>query len=105
MIEDQNLENQLNRQDRRLKELTVEIESLDREIEELMAPLAMTKNQVDAYLGNKEHFTDEEWATLENIKSDLELKLAKIGSQKSNPQKLKDAYQELNVSRHWLFVR
>lgn len=92
--------------ERKLKELEIQNESLDREISHFLAECNVTEKQLTTYVSSREYFTDSQWDTLqkERKKMDdaLQLKLACI----PKLSKKKKAEQEkIIVSPQWLFVR
>lgn len=88
-----------------IEELTIRIEALNRNADELLAELNVSHEQLTRFLGNKEHFTEENWKTLNEEQERLEAKLQLSIANIPDPIKTKKAFLERHVQPHWLFVR
>lgn len=99
------LERQIHKHKKTAEELEIRIESLNRHIKELFAELNVTPEQVNAFISNKEHFTEDNWATLcqqlKTLEAQLERELANI----RNPKQTQKALTDRRIQPHWLFVR
>lgn len=88
-----------------LKKLLAEIEILKKESDALFNELNMTPEQFAAYVENKENFSPAEWEMLQEEHKKLDEKLSLSLEHIRNPQKTRQAFQDLNMSRNWLFVK
>lgn len=102
---DQELEAHLTRNGTRIEELEIRIEALNRDINSLLKELNVSPQQLSSCLASQEHFSTDEWDTVNNEKKKLNEKLLRELLNISNPKKTKEAYQSRNVQPHWLFVR
>lgn len=105
MSKDNILEMKLSELEKKHKEYEIQNDSLDREISDLLDYCKVTEAQLTAYITNPEHFTQDQWSTLQRERKQmddaLEMKLSCI----PNIAKKKQAQKDLHVAPHWLFVR
>lgn len=99
------LEKQVEKNAKILQELTIQIEILNRQTDELLKELNVSHEQLTAFVGNKDAFTEDNWNDLVAQKKALDEKLLKALVNVRNPIKAKKAYQDRHVQPHWLFVR
>lgn len=98
-------EEQILSNEAQLKKLLIEIEALQKQTNELFSELKMTPEQFAAYVENKENFSPSEWEMLQEQKKKLDQKLTLSLNSIKNPQKTRQAFEDLNNSRNWLFVK
>lgn len=99
------LEEQIKKQEKRVQEIVIRMENLDRELDELFVDLKVTPEQLDTFISDKNNFTDENWEQLQNLRKVLEEKLQRELDNIRDPLKIKQTYSDRNVGRHWIFVR
>ena len=99
------LEKRIQKNSLAIKELSIQIEALDRQAESLFADLEVSPDQVSKFVETKEHFTEKNWKTLREHQQTLEEKLTRDLANVTNPLKTKKHQKELNVAPFWLFVK
>lgn len=104
-MQETNHESQILSNETRLKKLLIEIEALQKETDSLFSELNMTPEQFAAYVENKENFSPSEWEMLQEQQKKLDEKLSLSLESIQNPKKTRQAFQDLNNSRNWLFVK
>lgn len=102
---EKSLEDRLTDLERKLQELAIQNETLDREIEGLLAFAEVTEEQLSAFVNNPEHFNDQNWQKLVEEKKRIDSKLTRELNNILNPAKSQQKRSDLNVPRHWLQVR
>ena len=102
---EQSLEQQLEKQQRRIQELELENEALNREIDGFLEEVGVSSQQISDYVHNQDNFSKEEWQRLQACSSDLEQKLQQKLENIADPRKNKKNYDERNIPQHWVFVR
>lgn len=101
-----NIENQILKNDLSLQELLIRIDSLDREVKKLLEELNITPEQVSQFVSLKDNFTQENWEQLQQQRKMLDEKLDLELRSIRDPQKTKNTFQEnKNIARHWIFVK
>jgi len=99
------LEQNKMRLDKKIKEICIQTEKLDKDIKNYFKENDINPVEVALYLENKENFTDEEWEfiqeTRKKLDENLNLNLANI----KDPRKAKKSYNDRLVAPHWLYVR
>lgn len=105
MFHQNSLENKIQQQESKIKELEIHLETLEHSVAELLNHLQVTPEQLTAYVSKQDHFTEENWDTLQKHKLQIEEKLQREIANIRNPAKLKKSYSNLHVERHWLHVR
>jgi hypothetical protein len=102
---EQSTNNRLIEVDRKIGELEIENEALDRSIRTLLAEHQVTEEQVAVYVSQRGNFKDQDWLTLQQERKRLDDKLKKELEAVVNPLKKKKSQKERHVQPHWLFVR
>lgn len=105
MNRDAVIESHMFKNENAIQELTIRIETLDRDVKELLSELNVTPEQLTAYIGNKDNFSEENWQTLLDQRKALDEKLLRELLNISNPKKTQEKRKQMNVQPHWLFVR
>lgn len=101
-----NLENQEALNEKKFKELTIQLESMEREYSALIAQLQIDISKIGEYLDNRDNFDEDSWKAMEDYKKTLDEKYDSIMAQKNNPAKVKDARELMKNHRpHWIHVR
>ncbi|MCB1112625.1 MAG: hypothetical protein H7A37_01850 [Chlamydiales bacterium] len=91
--------------EKKLRELRVRVDSLNKEVDGFLTSLGVSSEQLTAYVENRENFDDETWEKLQDERQKLDAKLTFELESVSDPTKTKKAYETLNVAPHWIFVR
>lgn len=89
---------------KKLAELEILNQSLDREVDTMLQELKVTPAQLSAFLEKKEHFTDENWTMLELQRKNLDEKLERNLSNIPDSTKLKKTLTELRAAASWVRV-
>lgn len=105
MSREQEIEKILHKNAAAIEELSIRIEMLNRQTQELLNELNVSHEQLSAFIENKENFTDENWQALITQRQSLDAKLQLDLSNVRNPLATKKTYQDRHVQPHWLFVR
>lgn len=105
MLNQNSLENKIQQQESKIKELEIQLETLEHSVSELLTHLQVTPEQLTALVSNQEHFSEENWSDLQKHKLQIEEKLQREIANIRNPRKIKKSYDSLHVERHWLHVR
>lgn len=99
------LEQNTQRLDKKIKEMCIQSEKLDRDIENYFKENNINPVEVALYLENKENFSDEEWEQIQEIRKTLDEKLNLNLANIKDPRKAKKSYNDRLVQPHWLYVR
>lgn len=105
MFPSKDLEQILEDKNKKIQELSIRNESLDRETRKLLEELKVTPEQLTAFVSKKENFTENNWQELQKEKDKLDRKLETEISSIRNPNAVKKAYKSRKVDPRWLFVR
>lgn len=91
---------------KKMRELAIQREKLDREYNNLLKAVGVTHDQISTYIDNKDNFTQPIWERLQSEKKKLSEKLDLTTNNLKDPKKVKKTYDERGVVQpHWLFVR
>lgn len=99
------IEQQLETHSTKINELEIQLEKLDRDVENFMNGLNVSAEQLTNFIENKENFSEKNWMELADHKAKLDSKLKIELENIRNPLKTKKSYANLHVERHWLHVR
>jgi hypothetical protein len=102
---DAGLEAHIQKNEQAIQELSIRIESQNRDVNELLSQLNVTPDQLSTFIENKNNFSEDNWGTLLEQRKLLEEKLLRELANVRNPNKTRDALKNLKVQPHWLFVR
>ena len=102
---EQSLEQDAIKQQNLLQQLLIRMDALERESKALYQELKITPEQLEIFLENRENFSDENWAALQEQRKILDEKLKCELENVNNPAKTKKAQESLHISPHWLFVK
>lgn len=91
--------------DRKIKEICIQIEKLDRDVLHFFAERGINPVEVSQYINTKENFSDKEWDEIQEARKLLDEKLALDLKNIRDPRKVKEAYNDRHVRPHWIFVR
>lgn len=98
-------EESLQKNNKKLDELTQEFEDLNKSVESFLSEWGVTDEHIASFVQLKPEFTQNSWDKLNEERLKLEAKLKSNLSYIRDPIEAKKRYQERNVSPHWLFVR
>lgn len=105
MLSHDNIEEKLNVNEKKIRELAIRHEKLDSDISSFLVDLEVTPEQLTAFISKQENFTEDNWQELQKQKQQLDEKLDVELKNVRNPLKSKKALASLHVARHWLHVR
>lgn len=105
MFLSKDLEQVLDDKNKKIQELAIRNESLDRETNKFLEELKVTAEQLSAFIENKDNFSEKNWQELQKEKEKLDRKLEAEISSITNPKEVKKTYKSRNVDHRWLFVR
>ncbi|EFB42844.1 hypothetical protein pah_c001o031 [Parachlamydia acanthamoebae str. Hall's coccus] len=107
MFDHDSLEEKIQKNTFKIEELSIHIESIDRQINTLLEEeLKVTPEQLSQFIQTKDHFTEENWNQMQEEKARLSAKLETDLKSIRNPQQQQKRYAERAVvGNHWLFVR
>lgn len=89
--------------EKRISELDLQNEALDREIESLLAEQKVSSRQLTYFLSKASHFTDGNWERLQKEKKKVEEKLER--DLKNIKKKHRSRESLKTIQPNWLFVR
>ncbi|MBS4169833.1 Uncharacterized protein NEOC95_000551 [Neochlamydia sp. AcF95] len=99
------LEEKLNINERKMRELAIRLEKLDEDTHAFLEELEISPEQLTTFISQKENFTDSNWQELQQQKKQMDDKLETELNNIRNPLQSKQIFSSLNVARHWLYVR
>ena len=105
MLSNDNVEEKLSLNEKKIRELSIRLEKLDSDITEFLEELEVTPEQLTTFISHKGNFTDNNWEALQKHKKQLDEKLEVELKNVRNPHKTKKALESLHVARHWLHVK
>lgn len=108
MSSDQKLDSQIQLNQNKISQLSIQMDHIEREEQELrevLGQLNLTQEQLIAYTENQNNFTSKSWEEMQQHKKALEDKLKLQLTSIKDPRKTKRARSSLHVERHWLHVR
>ncbi|MBB64963.1 MAG: hypothetical protein CMO81_07845 [Waddliaceae bacterium] len=91
--------------DKRIKELEIQNETLNKEMEEFERSLGIQFDQLASYAKDKENFTSEEWVFMEEYEKSLERKISCALENVIDKRKVEKARESLNIGQHWIPMR
>lgn len=94
-----------NPNDQKIKELAIQIETLDQEVQALYEELEVDPKKLSAFVADQANFTPECFALLTAEKKKLEEKLQREITNIQNPKEVKKRHESRQVDNSWLFVR
>ena len=106
MVINEKLEEKIHKTERKLIELSIHIQRLDREYQQLLDELALTPEQIKEFAENPKNFSPPIWEQLQNEKKLAEEKLNLALNNVRDANNTKKTFSEKGkVQQHWLFVR
>ena len=92
--------------ERKLNELQQNLEKSRQEYQSLLEELQLSPEQLAHFVNNQDNFSAQEWKAIQEEHQKLDVKLNLELNEIRNPQKAKQVQQEQSQIRpHWLFVR
>ena len=105
MFTEDDLENLIVKNEQKIKGLSIQIETIDREAAELLNELDVTPEQLTQFVKNSENFSKKNWEELQRQRKLLNEKLQRDLDNINNPKKTKDTYKKFRVPPNWIPVR
>ncbi|NGX43057.1 MAG: hypothetical protein K940chlam7_01348 [Chlamydiae bacterium] len=105
MFEQSDVEKTIENNEKKIKELAIKVETLDREAAELLEELNVTPEQLTAFIENKKNFTDQNWEELQDHRKTLDQKLKTELENIRNPRKTEKTYSEMKIDKQWIPVK
>jgi len=105
MFKEDNLDEKIEKNDSKIKEISIQIQNLNREEKALLDELKVTPEQLSTFIENKENFSEKNWDEIQSQKKKLDQKLLLELANIRNPSKTKKAFKERNIDNNWLFVK
>lgn len=106
MFSQEELEKDYEVTQKQFKELTIHLEALERNYQDVLNHLSMTSEQLKEFMENPNNFSVEAWEELQQEKEQMEQLLKLQFAQINNPQQIKKKYSERGtIQQNWLFVR
>lgn len=106
MAIEEKLEEKIHRTERKLIELSLHIQRLSREYQEILDEWALTPEQLKDFAENPDNFSPPIWEKLQKEKKQMNEKLESELNNVHDANKTKKAIAERGtVQQHWLLVR
>lgn len=106
MAIEEKFEEKIHRTERKLIELSLHIQRLSREYQEILDELALTPDQLKEFAENPDNFPPTVWEQLQKEKKQMHEKLDLDLNNIRDANKTKKTIAERGtVQQHWLFVR
>lgn len=100
------MEDKMQRTEKKLMELSLNLKRIDREYQGLLEEMAISAEQLEEYARDEKKTSSPIWIQLQNEQKKLDEQLNLELNAISDPSKTKKTQSERgNVQRHWLFVR
>lgn len=100
-MNDNAFENQL----KKIRELEQQTAQLEKEAQEIMDTLGVTREEIDLFFSNPENLTEHEQTFVEEQKKHFEFTFQHRTERLRTIDGLKKKYQDLHLSRHWIPMR
>lgn len=98
-------EEKLQANEKKLKELGIQLEKLSTDIDALYDVHKADAEAIEGHFANPENFSQEEWELLQQLLSHHTKKIDAIENKVVDPRETKKKYSERAVDPRWLFVR
>lgn len=106
MFQKDNLQNRLQQNELKMRELTINLERLDLEYQQLFQEVGLTLAQIQTYISNEANFSQSIWEKFQKQKKELDEKLKLTLDNVTDPAHLKKKFSERgSIQNHWIFVR
>lgn len=103
--QEKNLEEKIQKNERKINELSIKMDAVDREVHALLNELNVTPDQLTQFVHTEKNFAEEDWAKLQEEQQKMHTKLQVELQSIRNPKEMQKRYAERVVQNHWLFVR
>ena len=100
-MNEQHLETQI----KKIRELEAETKRLEKEAEEIMSALGVTKEEIDLLFSDPSQLTQQEHEIVQKERALFEMSFQQRTERFRTVEGLKKKYQDLHLSRHWIPVR
>jgi seryl-tRNA synthetase len=102
---DHKLEERILTAQRKIQEMTINLENLDREFNQLLSESGLEAAQIEAYIKEMERSKDPIWETLKAEQDQLNQNLENRLTQIKDPKKLQQVFSEkASIQSHWIYV-
>ncbi len=98
-------EQKATKQNKALLDLLIYIDSLDRDVKNLMTELKVSAEQIDLFVNHEQNFTAENWQELQTQRKLLDEKLTREKENIPNPVVNQQRQLENQLKSNWLFVK
>lgn len=100
------LEEKIQHTQLKMQELSVGMEKLEEDYQELLKELGLTSEELQNYAENPDNYSPPIWEQLQNEKKMLDEKLNLALNNVRDPLKVKQALSECGtIQNHWIHVR
>lgn len=104
-FEEKNFDNIIQNNEKRIKEISSQIDSLTSDMEKLYDELSLTPDELSSYINNPENFDKETWQHLQEEREKLELRLRKKLDSIRDPKKSKESFSDRHIPNYAIFCR
>jgi hypothetical protein len=106
MLYKESISDKILRTERKMKELSIQMEKIKNDYQQLLEELSLTPQQISHHINNPENFSPPIWEKIQKEKAHLDEKLNLELSQIKDPLKNEKGYlEQATIKQHWLFVR
>ena len=105
MLEIHGIDENIEKIQKKIKELEIRNNKLDRDSIDLLTELKVSAEQLSQFIEDKENFSEKNWDQLQNQKKEIEQKLDTELNSVRNPLKSKETQKERNIDHRWLYIR
>lgn len=100
------IEEKIQRTERKLKELSILLQRLTEEYNEVLKEMALTPSEIKEYVENPNNFAPNIWEEMQEDKKKWEEKLdLELKSLPNIQNTKKNMAEKGQIQQHWLFVR
>jgi len=103
--QEKNLEEKIQKNELKINELSIKLDAIDREVNELLNELNVSPEQLTQFVHTEQNFSKEDWIHLQEEQQKMHTKLQIELDGIRNPKEMQKRYSERVVQNHWLFVR
>jgi DNA repair exonuclease SbcCD ATPase subunit len=97
------LEDQIDSNEKKLKALLARLEEVDQEVDQLFTDLDVLPEQIQSFIENKENFTEDNWAEIQRQLAEQKTLATETVVDKT---RVRQVYKERSQIRpNWMFVR
>ncbi len=88
--------------DRQIEEEEAKFDEVTKSFDEMLAGLNLTREQLRAFVKNPEHFTEEDWQTMENMRAKFDEKLSHMPIHRHSAATRRSL---ASIQPSWIYVR